>query len=131
MLGRAALAWLGILLLAIINGALRQGVLIPRFGEQIGHILSTLLLSALVIAAAWVLVPWIGPPTSRDAWIVGLLWLVLTLAFEFLGGHYLFNAPWERLLVDYNLAQGRIWVLVLICTLVAPALVHGLRRPVG
>jgi len=129
MVGRAALAWLGILLLAILNGALRQALLIPRFGEQIGHIVSTLLLSALVFVAAWVLVPWIRLPTARDAWLVGFLWLLWTLAFEFLGGHYLFKSPWERLLADYNLAQGRIWVLVLMATLLAPALVHALRRP--
>ena len=130
MVGRATLAWFGILFLAILNGALRQALLIPRFGEHAGHVISTLLLSALVLAAAWLLVPWIRPLTARDAWFVGLLWLALTLAFEFLGGHYLFKSPWERLLGDYNLAQGRIWVLVLVATLVAPALVQALRRPV-
>jgi len=129
MFARVALAWIGILVLAILNGALRQGLLIPRFGEHVGHIVSTLLLSILVLAAAWVLMPWVRPLTVRDAWFIGLLWLVLTLAFEFLGGHYLFGSPWERLLADYNVAQGRIWVLVLISTLLAPVLVHALRRP--
>jgi hypothetical protein len=96
-------------------------------GEQAGHVVSTLLLSAIILGAAWVLLPWMHPRTTRDAWIVGALWLVLTVAFEFLGGHYLFGDPWEDLLAAYNVAQGRIWVLVLITTLLAPVVAFALR----
>ena len=129
MLGRSILAWCAILVLAVINGALRQGFLIPRLGEGAGHIVSTLLLSALVLGATWLLLPWIGATTRGDAWSVGGLWLLLTVAFEFLAGHYLFGTPWEELLADYNVTQGRIWVLVLVTTLLAPALVLHLRQP--
>ena len=52
---------------------------------------------------------------------------MLTLAFEFLAGHFLFRNTWERLLADYNLAQGRVWILVLVTTLVTPVLVHAAR----
>lgn len=121
------MAWLAILVLAIINGAFRQGLLIPRLGERVGHIISTILLSLLVLVAAWFLIPWVRPLTRRDAWLVGILWVVLTLAFEFLAGHYLFRNPWERLLADYNLARGRIWILVLVTTLLAPVLVQAAR----
>lgn len=131
MITRALLAWLALLLFAILNGALRQAILIPYFGERAGQIVSTLLLSAIILGAAWVLLPWIHPRTGRDAWIVGALWLVLTVAFEFLGGHYLFGDPWEELLAAYNLAQGQIWVLVLITTLVAPVVVFPLRARSG
>ena len=60
---------------------------------------------------------------------IGAGWVVLTLAFEFLAGHYLFANSWERLLADYNVAQGRIWILVLITTLLAPVVVYRLRLP--
>jgi hypothetical protein len=127
MIPRAVLAWLALLLFAILNGALRQALLIPSLGEQAGHVVSTLLLSAIILGTAWVLLPWIHPRTTRDAWIVGALWLVLTVAFEFLGGHYLFGDPWEDLLAAYDVAQGRIWVLVLITTLLAPVVAFALR----
>jgi hypothetical protein len=127
MIPRAVLAWLALLLFAILNGALRQALLIPSLGEQAGHVVSTLLLSAIILGAAWVLLPWIHPRTTRDAWIVGALWLVLTVAFEFLGGHYLFGDPWEDLLAAYNVAQGRIWFLVLIATWLAPVVAFALR----
>ena len=129
MLLRAVLAWLVILVLAILNGALRQGVLIPRLGDQVGRLLSPILLAALVFIAARIFVPWVRPTSSRDAWVVGVSWLAMTLAFEFLAGHYLFGDPWERLLAEYNVARGRLWVLVPITTLIAPVLVHTFRSP--
>jgi hypothetical protein len=131
MITRALLAWLALLLFAILNGALRQALLIPHLGERAGHIVSTLLLSAIILGAAWVLLPWIRTGTARDAWIVGALWLVLTVAFEFLGGHYLFGDPWVDLLAAYNVAQGQIWVLVLVSTLLAPVVAYALRHRSG
>lgn len=127
MIPRALLAWLLLLLLAILNGAFRQGVLIPRVGDVAGHIVSTLLLSALILAATWLLLPWIRPVTTGEALMVGALWVVLTLAFEFLAGHYLFHKPWPELLADYDIAKGRIWPLVLLVTLLAPLIVQRVR----
>ena len=124
---RATIAWCGILLLAFINGGIRELLLIPRLGERAGHALSSILLSTLVLAATWFLIPWIRPADQGTAWRIGLLWLGLTLAFEFLAGHYLFGSSWDHLLADYNIGQGRIWVLVLLTTLVAPALTWVLR----
>jgi len=48
------------------------------------------------------------------------VWLLLTLAFEFGFGHYVFGKPWSVLLADYRLDQGRIWTLVPVITLLAP-----------
>jgi hypothetical protein len=59
--------------------------------------------------------------------VVGGVWLGLTLAFEFLGGHFAFGKSWSELFADYDLTRGRIWPLVLIATTLAPWLWH--RRP--
>jgi hypothetical protein len=80
------------------------------------------MLSVLILAVGWISVPWIGPQTIQDAWTIGIIWVVLTLAFEFLGGHFLFGKPWQELLADYNLFAGRIWVMVLIVTLMTPVI---------
>jgi hypothetical protein len=128
MPGRALLVWLGLLLLAIANGTFRVAVLNPRLGEGPGHVASTLLLSALILVAAWLTVPWIRPGTPRAAWAVGAAWVVLTVAFEFGAGHYLFGKPWSVLFADYDLARGRIWPLVLVVTLVAPPVVGAARH---
>ena len=46
--------------------------------------------------------------TTRDAWTIGALWLTLTLAFEFLAGHYVFRTSWRQLLADYNVFRGPV-----------------------
>ena len=128
LLTRAALGWLVLLLLAVLNGAFRQALLIPWTGEGAGHIVSTLLLAAIILGATWLLLPWIRAASARDAWVIGTLWLMLTIAFEFLGGHYLFGAAWDELLAAYNLAEGRIWILIPITTLLAPVMVRARQQ---
>ncbi len=123
---RAFVVWCGVLVAAIVNGFVRQTWLVPQMGEGPGHILSTLSLALIVLLVAWATVRWIAPRSDRDAAVLGALWLALTLAFEFLAGHFLFGQPWKRLFEDYNVANGRIWVLVLIAT--AAALPLAARR---
>lgn len=127
MLLRSLAVWLGLVALAVANGSLRTLVLNPRLGERAGHIISTLLLCLLVLAAASLTIRWIGPSSRADLLGVGGFWLALTIAFEFLAGHYLFRNPWSKLLADYNLLQGRIWVLALITTFLAPWLAAWMR----
>ena len=68
------------------------------------------------------------PYSYGGSWIVGALWVALTLTFEFIGGHFLFGKPWPELFADYNLFAGRIWIVVMIVTLFTPALAFTLRR---
>jgi hypothetical protein len=66
---RATAVWGLILLFAVVNGAARQGLLIPHLGETAGRALSTVLLSLLVLASTWFTSTWIGldhhPPGRR------------------------------------------------------------------
>lgn len=127
MISRAVLGWLAILGLAMLNGAFREALLIPRIGDR-AAIISPLLLSVLIVVATAVLLPWIRPGTAREAWSVGIFWLGLTLAFEFLAGHYLFGDPWAKLLAEYNVARGRLWVVVPLTALLAPVVTYALRH---
>ena len=127
--GRAIVVWFALLIVASANGALRQLVLIPALGDLAGRAISTVMLAALIALLSWLTIGWMAPRSPRDAWRIGAIWVVLTLAFEFLAGHYLFGASWQQLLEDYNLLRGRIWILVLIVTLSAPRVVWHLRRP--
>ncbi|HXT68745.1 MAG TPA: hypothetical protein VN700_03265 [Vicinamibacterales bacterium] len=127
VLARSTAIWSGILVIAIANGAFRQGILIPRLGDAVGHVISTLMLSAAVIVVAWLTIGWIGPTGDLNPWGIGIYWFALTVAFEFLAGHYLFGTPWPVILSDYNVLKGRIWPLVLLATLVAPALATRVR----
>ena len=119
---RALAVWVLLLVIAIVNGAIREGILRPTWGVRAAHVVSTLSLSILILAAAWMTGPFVRYSSPAAAWSVGILWVALTLAFEFLGGRFLFGKTWEVLLADYDVMQGRIWPLVLVVTLIAPVL---------
>ncbi len=123
MLGRAAVIWMGIVPVAIVNGALRDVVITLYLGDPTARAISCVTLAAAILVVAWMSMAWIGPRTARAAWMVGVIWLTLTLAFEFLAGHYVFGTPWAALRADFNIFDGRLWVLVLAAALAGPRIV--------
>lgn len=127
MYWKALLFWFLLMLLAIANGTLRVKLIIPVTGLTAGLAISTVMLCALILLATWLGIRWLGPADSAQAWSIGLLWLALTLGFEFGAGHYLFKKPWSELLVDYDISKGRIWLLVPIVTVLAPWLMAKAR----
>ena len=127
MILRALAVWALLLVLAVLNGGLRDTWLSPRLGDTAGRALSSVLLSLLILLAAWLTIRWIGPRTEGQALGLGALWLLLTLAFEFGAGHYAFKKSWSELFADYDLSRGRIWMLVLVVTVLAPAVTARLR----
>jgi hypothetical protein len=120
MFARSVLVWFGFLVVAFLNGAIREVALLPKVGEGSAHAVSSLTLSTGILILAWFTITWIRPTSVSNALRIGALWLALTLAFEFLAGHYVFGNPWNRLWADYNVLRGRMWVLVLVATFVAP-----------
>ncbi|HRH82541.1 MAG TPA: hypothetical protein PLW81_15995 [Thiobacillaceae bacterium] len=124
-MGPYLLAWLPMVAIAIANGWLRQAGYGPYLSELAAHQVSTLtgaLMFALYIY--WVMRCW-PPASARRAWQVGLAWLAMTVAFEFLFGHFVAGHYWTRLLADYDLTAGRVWPLVLLWLLPPPHLLHG------
>jgi len=123
MLLRAMAIWLLLLVTAIALAGFREGVLTPRVGPEASHLLGTALVVAVMAIVIGVSLPWVVPELGvRTLWTLGVAWTVLTVAFEFLFGHFVMGHPWSRLLHDYNLLAGRVWLLVLLTTLLAPVL---------
>jgi hypothetical protein len=120
MFARAVIAWSLLLLVAVGNGFFRESVLTPRVGRGLGHAISTVMLSVFIVIVGWFTTPWVAPRTIQDAWTVGAIWLGLTLAFEFLAGHFVFGRTWDELLGDYNVFAGKVWVMVLVVTVMTP-----------
>lgn len=119
MIPKALLVWLLLSVLAVLNGLFREAVVRPKLGERLGHVISTLILTIVILFVASVTHTWIGVRSLSDAWLVGEIWLVMTLAFEFLAGHYLFKNPWSKIFADYNTFNGRIWILIPTITVTA------------
>ena len=117
---RAFAVWLVILGAAVANGVVREAWLVPSLGPNSAHVVSTIVLAVSIVVIAAFFAAWLGPTSARETVVVGVVWLLLTLGFEFGAGHYLLGAPWSRLLEDYNIAAGRIWILVLVVTAFTP-----------
>ncbi|MDP2365724.1 MAG: hypothetical protein Q8M94_18395, partial [Ignavibacteria bacterium] len=62
---------------------------------------------------------------------VGIVWLFLTILFEFGFGHYVMGNSWQKLLHDYNLAEGRVWSLFLVWLVIAPFIFYWASIPMG
>jgi hypothetical protein len=116
---KALAVWVVILLLAILNGAVREAVLLPKLGAPSGLVLSGALLSALILVAAYLALPWFGTRHVPHLWGIGFGWLVLTLVFEFSFGLWQ-SKSWPTLFEAYTFKDGNIWPLVLIVVTVAP-----------
>jgi hypothetical protein len=125
----ALAVWLGFLVLAFDLGAMRELLVAPAIGEQAAHVVGTLVLVGVMLGVTAAFVRRTRPRSLADLWLVGLLWLALTVAFEFLFFHFAAGKPWEVLLADYNLLQGRIWLLVPLTELFGPPVLGWLMRP--
>jgi hypothetical protein len=119
MLVRGSVIWLAILVLASLNGAVRDLTVAPRTGDTIARALSTVILCGLVLWVTWASIRWLAPASPREALGLGVFWVALTLIFEF-GAGRLSGKPRSVVLADYDVLRGRIWVLVPIVTFLAP-----------
>lgn len=116
------LGWLCILVLALANGALREGLLIPRMGAVAGTALSGLTLSAAAAVVPCLLLRWRPAASVAQAGWMGAGWLVATLIFEFAFGGLVQGKSLPDLLSAYTFQNGNLWPVVLVTVTVAPYL---------
>jgi len=113
--------WVVFVVLAIINGTIRNSVYGPKVGEHKGHVISSVVAVCYTLGVTYFFVNAIKQSaTLVDLFLIGVFWVTITMVFEFGFGHYVIGHSWERLLGDYNLLKGRLWSLVLLTTFVAP-----------
>ena len=121
--------WFVFLVIAFGVGAVREGVMRPRNGKPKAHVIATLIAVSLMMLVIYVFIQRVHESCSMTELIlIGVLWLIMTVAFEFGFFHYVMGKPWEALLADYNVLRGRIWVLVLATVVLGPIIVGTLMR---
>ena len=106
------LAWIPMVFLAILNGGLRDFTYGQVISQNLAHQVSTITLILVFTVYVWVLGR-IWPLASlRQAALVGAVWLLLTVAFEFALGRFLSGLSWEEMFRAYNFLSGNLWILV-------------------
>jgi hypothetical protein len=127
MILKYAIAWIPMVFIAMVNGLIRQFGYGKFLSELSAHQLSCLTGIILFLLYTWFLSLYWALEPSCQTFTIGFIWLTLTIAFEFLFMHYGVRVPWERLLYDYNIFEGRLWVLVLFSVFLAPYAVFRIR----
>lgn len=113
LLLRAGVVWLGLLVLAFVNGALRELVMKRIISsDHVAHQLSCA--TGILLWTSFVYLIWnkLHIQNIQEACLVGVLWFVATMLFEtFILNR---NLSTHQILETYNLAKGELWGLVLL-----------------
>ena len=113
--------------IAVLNGTARDFVYKKYVSELIARQISTITLIIFFGIYLGLILRKYPIESEIQAFYVGAIWLFLTLAFEFalgrFGGH-----SWEYLLNEYNLTEGKIWILVPVWVAVAPYVFYQLYK---
>jgi uncharacterized membrane protein YgdD (TMEM256/DUF423 family) len=122
--GLAIVLWVIVAVVAVANGYFGNTVVAGQLGDYGAHVYKTVVVILAVFLMAWIYARQTrGAEWAGEALAVGILWLGLTIVFEFVFGHYVLHNPWETLIADYRIWKGRLWSLVLLSELFAPLLV--------
>ena len=113
------LFWFPMLFIAIMNGMLREFVFRKYMTDLTAHQLSTVSLIIFFAIYMGILIMKIPPASSAQALLTGILWMLMTLAFEFGFGTYRGNS-WSKMMEDYNIYKGHIWILIPVWVAIAP-----------
>ena len=113
-------AWLVMLLVSIVNGAARDLTYGKAMHELAAHQVSTAIGMFLLGGVIWLFGHLVPLSSNNQAIALGLFWAGLTVAFEFLFFHYVGGHSWLKLLANYNVRKGRIWVFIVLWIATAP-----------
>jgi hypothetical protein len=122
---RALILWLLIVAAETLQGGLRRMLFDPDVEFFVRQI-SVLTGSAIIFAITWAFIRWLKIQSTAGALGVGILWVVLTLAFEVVIGRAL-GLGWARIAADYDLLHGGLMPLGLLAMALTPLTVRHLK----
>lgn len=124
---RVILAWALIIAAESVHGTLRRLLLDPDTAFALRQV-SVVVAVLIVFAVTWVSSRWMSVRGTGALLGVGLLWVILSLAFEFGLGRAL-GMSVRQIAEGYDLSKGNIMPLGLLATALAPWIVARLKSP--
>ncbi len=112
--------WLLMVVVAIVNGLMRDKLLTPTIGSNYSLPLSGAFLSIFVFLVAYFTIAFFGNLSESTYFVIGVFWVTLTLAFEYLFGHYVGGKSWEEINQVFDISKGDLFILVLVVSAVSP-----------
>ena len=125
---RGVVVWLIIILVEVLHSIVSILFLAPVLGDFRARQVAVFTGSLLILAVATLCIRWVRPADAGEAVSIGIVWLVLTLAFEVGFGRYVAHATWSRIASDYNLLQGGLLPIGLLLLTAAPLIAAKVRH---
>lgn len=118
---QAIVIWVLFVFVAIFNGSIRQFLIAPKVSELTAHQISCFTGITMFFLVMFLWLRTTGASyTGNNLIVIGVSFLIATIIFEFIFGHYIMGNSWAKLLHDYNFLEGRLWSLVLAWTTMGP-----------
>jgi hypothetical protein len=128
LMKRAIAVWLILIAVEFVHGMLRTVFLVAYVGDFRARQIGVFIGSALIVLIAYLFTGWLQATSTRALLLVGVLWLLLTVAFELVFGHFVFGRSWASLREDYNLVRGGLLPLGLLVLVLSPAIAAWMRH---
>lgn len=100
----------------------------PRWGVLVAHQIGMATRIAYIFIFAYFLLRFVKEYDTKDLAHVGVLWLGLSLLFEW-GGSIAIGRPVEEILIGWNIFAGYIWPYVLLTYLLSNLIVGTILHP--
>lgn len=123
---RAFGVWLIIIACETCHGILRNLFLAPRIGDFRARQTGVFIGMLLIFLISLLLIKFIKAGNKKQLLLTGVIWAFLTFLFEVALGRIL-HFSWDRILSDYNLANGGLMPLGLLFMALSPLLAAGVR----
>ena len=123
---RGLVVWLVIIFAEFLHGTARTLFLQPLVGDFRARQIAVFTGILIILAVSYGFADWLRAATYRQLFLVGGLWVGLTLIFEIALGRLL-NLSWERILSDYDISNGGLMPLGLLFLTFAPLIARALK----
>jgi hypothetical protein len=129
VLARAGAVWVVLIVSETIHGTLRELLLRPYVGDLRARQIGVFTGMLIILGVASGFIRWIRAETSQALWLVGMVWVALTVSFEFSVGLFVLGYSWERMLEDYDVTQGGFLAFGMVVLLLSPRIAARWREP--
>ena len=117
---RSIVVWLVFILAESLNGTIRIFWLVPSLGDSRAQQIAFLTGSVLVLTIATLFIRWLQASRISQLLSIGMLWMMLTLAFEIALGRFIFGYSWEQIAANFNVLNGGLMPFELALLVLAP-----------
>ena len=123
MIFKTLIIFLVIALAEVLNGNLRVRFLIKRFGKKRAKFLSFVLGITFIYVFGLLFLPWIGPKSYQECFLIGLIWMLLMFLVDIYFAIKVFHKKWHVVIEDLNILKGNYLGLGMILLLFCPLIV--------